>query len=227
LALVISVGTVCRKLSFGDPVHSLAFTVSIMTDKQSASGDKWDWNNLTNGDDDIAVPFYGGWWPSPFKPIFTALATKEKVKREDMKSNFERLQSDGMLLPCRLDEGDSCFREITPSVTDYFAKLLRSSSATDASEPRLLLHNPLQEGTFLSKDLLTAFSCPPFLKNFLVCGLNSERPILVWKTHLGWWRHSRSDRFSRRMQGRRKRSIVAVCLFQTSANHTERGCFRR
>jgi hypothetical protein len=151
LALVISVGTVCRKLSFGDPVHSLAFTVSIMTNKQSASGDKWDWNNLTNGDDDIAVPFYGGWWPSPFKPIFTALATKEKVKREDMKSNFERLQSDGMLLPCRLDEGDSCFREITPSVTDYFAKLLRSSSATDASEPRLLLHNPLQEGTFVKQ----------------------------------------------------------------------------
>ena len=109
-------------------------------------GDVYDWGNEANNDERRNYPGISSSL-SDQKPIFTGFTEKDSEKLMGMKKSFEEMQSNGMLLPCRLDDGDSCFKDIELSFLEGFSKLLRSSKKTGTVGPRMLLHNPLQEGT--------------------------------------------------------------------------------
>ena len=139
-----------KKLPFDDPVTALPSSLSQSAVNQSTNGYRWDGNN----DDERGasyVPPDNERWPTPRKTVFRLLSQKEKRNLESMKKDYETLQSNGMLLPCRLDDGDDCFREITPSIVGYVAKLLRSSLTTGTVGRRMLLRNSLEEGMLSRK----------------------------------------------------------------------------
>jgi len=108
-------------------------------------GDVYDWGNEANNDSSRNYPGITSSL-SDQKPIFTGFTEKDSEKLMGMKKSFEEMQSNGMLLPCRLDDGDSCFKDIKLSFLEGFHKLLRSSTKNGTVGPRMLLHNPLQEG---------------------------------------------------------------------------------
>ena len=153
LGIAIAVGIFCgfrnhsyqewnwKFLYFDDPLTALNSTVSsTASNHQPANGYEWDWNIKDQTD----IPDIS----SRRKSIFKALTKQGKDKLKRMRVDFEKLKSTGTLLPCRIDEGDSCFREIKPSVAVYyFNKFLRSSPTTTGTGGRpMLLHNPLPEG---------------------------------------------------------------------------------
>ena len=74
----------------------------------------------------------------PLEDIFTRLTKKEEQILEKMKNDFKTLKSNGELIPCRLDERDSCFK------ASGFMNFLRKPTGTY----RMLLHNPLPEDRF-------------------------------------------------------------------------------
>jgi hypothetical protein len=148
LGIVIAVGIFCcfhhsqewnwKFLYLDDPLAVLYSTISS-TANQSANEYEWDWSTK----DQTVIPYIS----SRRKSIFTALTKQDKDKLKRMKEDFEKLKSTGMLLPCRIDEGENCYREIKPSVAEYyFTKFLRSSTTTGTGGRRMLLHNPLPEG---------------------------------------------------------------------------------
>lgn len=153
LGIVIAVGTLCcfihprkwnlKLLYLNKSLSELTFA-SNQTANRSNNEYVWDGSNREGKDVSPAV----GSWPKPRNAIFKTYSGQDKGKLKRMKKYFERLQSNGKLLPCRLDEGDSCFQEVTPSVADYFSKFLRPSSTTDTGGYRMLLHNALQEDRF-------------------------------------------------------------------------------
>jgi hypothetical protein len=161
LGIAIAVGIFCglhnhshrewnwKFLYVDNPFTALNSTSSsTAVNHQPANGYEWDWNIK----DPTDIPYIS----SRRKSIFTALTKQGKDKLRRMKEDFEKLKSTGMLLPCRIDEGDSCFREIKPSIAEYYLnKFLRSSSTTTGTGGRsMLLHNPLPEGMTCRKSFV-------------------------------------------------------------------------
>jgi len=127
----------------GPPITS---TTSSTGGRVDQSTDKYAWNGNREDDDVPYIPPAESWQRRPREKIFTTLTEQEKHKLKGMKDDFIKLQSAGKLLPCRLDEGDSCFQDIKSSAAEYFTAFLRPSSSTNTSSRRMLLHNPLPEG---------------------------------------------------------------------------------
>ena len=116
-----------------DPVFSYpSFVASMVVTGKSDSVDRAPSHTLTNE--------YGRGRTSGErrKPLANRWTAEEKLMVAGMKRDFETLNSTGKLLPCRLDEGNACF--------------------DDSARHRVLLYNPLAEGTRCEKPRVVCFS---------------------------------------------------------------------
>lgn len=95
--------------------------------------------STTNYYDDVDM--YETQQQQPRENVFTTLTEGEKQTLKGMKNDFKTLKLNGNLIPCRLDEGDNCFK--AGGFLDYLRR------PTD--KYKVLLYNPLPEGKGLKK----------------------------------------------------------------------------
>jgi len=116
---------------FGDWTISLSNRSSAGTKADQSKSTTNYWNSYYDVDMDETQL-------QPRENIFTTLTEGEKQILNGMQNDFKTLKLNGNLIPCRLDEGDSCFK------ADGFLDFLRRPTG----KYRVLLHNPLPEDRF-------------------------------------------------------------------------------